>query len=95
MAFNAVLHNTKLGICFNFLYCDMICMHQKIIISYLVLIKLIYLFFFSKYQKGFQAVVQATKSSNELPLGDDYDYYSTFPAVREVLDIEGRRILTL
>ena len=36
----------------------------------------------------------ATKSSNELPAsGDDFDYYSSFPAFQDVMNIEGKRIL--
>uniref|UniRef100_A0A2C9JNJ3 Exosome complex component 10 homolog n=1 Tax=Biomphalaria glabrata TaxID=6526 RepID=A0A2C9JNJ3_BIOGL len=46
-------------------------------------------------QHSLRAVLQATKSSNDLPIGDDFDFYSTFRAVRDVLDIEGQRILTL
>lgn len=38
----------------------------------------------------------ATKGSNELPsAGDDYDYYSSFNSFRDVMDVEGQRILHL
>ncbi|KAK7497916.1 hypothetical protein BaRGS_00010787 [Batillaria attramentaria] len=46
-------------------------------------------------QQALRAVLQATKTSNDLPTGDDYDFYSTFDNVRNVLDIEARRILQL
>ncbi|XP_071116281.1 exosome complex component 10-like [Haliotis cracherodii] len=46
-------------------------------------------------QKVLKSVLQATRSSNSLPTGDDYDFYSTFRSVKDVLDIEGRRILQL
>ncbi|CAL1530478.1 unnamed protein product [Lymnaea stagnalis] len=46
-------------------------------------------------QKSLRAVLKATKSSNDLPVGDDFDFYSTFRSVRDVLDIEGGRILSL
>ncbi|KAK3593284.1 hypothetical protein CHS0354_012379, partial [Potamilus streckersoni] len=42
------------------------------------------------------AVLQATKSSNELPAeGDDFDYYSSFQGFQDVMAIEGRRCLHL
>ncbi|XP_033763872.1 exosome component 10-like [Pecten maximus] len=45
-------------------------------------------------QKTLRAVLQATKSSNELPAaGDDFDYYSSFQGFRDILDIEGKQIL--
>ncbi|XP_069106057.1 exosome complex component 10-like [Argopecten irradians] len=45
-------------------------------------------------QKTLRAVLQATKSSNDLPAaGDDFDYYSSFQSFRDILDIEGKRIL--
>ncbi|KAJ8319871.1 hypothetical protein KUTeg_001458 [Tegillarca granosa] len=45
-------------------------------------------------QNALKSVLQATKCSNELPAtGDDFDYYSSFQGVRDVLDIEGKRIL--
>ncbi|XP_005101906.2 exosome component 10 isoform X2 [Aplysia californica] len=44
-------------------------------------------------QQALKAVLQATRSSNGLPVGDDYEFYSTFRSVRDVMDIEGRRIL--
>ncbi|BFZ23761.1 hypothetical protein BsWGS_26800 [Bradybaena similaris] len=46
-------------------------------------------------QKTLHSVVMAIRSSNNLPVGDDFDFYSTFQSVRNVLDFEGRRILTL
>ncbi|KAK3801382.1 hypothetical protein RRG08_059084 [Elysia crispata] len=46
-------------------------------------------------QKALQSVLKATRSSNDLPVGDDFDFYSTYRSVRDVLDIEGQRILTL
>ena len=46
-------------------------------------------------QQALRSVLQATKSSNDLPVGDDYDFYSTFRSVRDVMDIEGRRILSM
>jgi len=46
-------------------------------------------------QQALRSVLQATKSSNDLPVGDDYDFYSTFRSVRDVMDIEGRRILSI
>ena len=42
-----------------------------------------------------RTVLQATKASNELPVGDNYDYYSTYDGVRDVMDMEARRILQL
>ena len=45
-------------------------------------------------QQTLKAVLQATKSSNSLPAaGDDYDYYSSYQSFRDILDIEGKRIL--
>ncbi|XP_060085137.1 exosome component 10-like [Ylistrum balloti] len=45
-------------------------------------------------QKTLRAVLQATKSSNDLPAaGDDFDYYSSFQGFRDILDVEGKRIL--
>ncbi|KAK3105991.1 hypothetical protein FSP39_010385 [Pinctada imbricata] len=45
-------------------------------------------------QQALQSVVQAVKSSNDLPAaGDDFDYYSSFSGVRDFLDVEGKRIL--
>ncbi|PVD36992.1 hypothetical protein C0Q70_03985 [Pomacea canaliculata] len=46
-------------------------------------------------QQSLRTVLQATKASNDLPTGDDYDFYSTFDAVRDVLDFEARRTLQL
>ena len=47
-------------------------------------------------QQALKTVLQATKCSNELPAtGDDFDYYSSFQGVRDVLDIEGNRILNM
>ncbi|XP_046576911.1 LOW QUALITY PROTEIN: exosome component 10-like [Haliotis rubra] len=46
-------------------------------------------------QTVLKSVLQATRSSNSLPTGDDYDFYSTYRSVKDVLDIEGRRILQL
>ncbi|KAL5015456.1 hypothetical protein ScPMuIL_009726 [Solemya velum] len=41
-----------------------------------------------------KAVLKATKSSNELPAsGDDFDYYSSYQAFQDVMDVEGKRIL--
>ena len=45
-------------------------------------------------QQTLQAVLQATKSSNEMPAaGDDFDYYSSFQGFQDVMNIEGKRIL--
>ncbi|XP_021366504.1 exosome component 10-like [Mizuhopecten yessoensis] len=45
-------------------------------------------------QKTLRAVLQATKASNDMPAaGDDFDYYSSFQGFRDILDIEGKRIL--
>ncbi|XP_076472354.1 exosome complex component 10-like [Babylonia areolata] len=46
-------------------------------------------------QKMLRTVVQATKASNDLPTGDDYDYYSTYDNVRNIMDLEARRLLQL
>ncbi|KAK6171223.1 hypothetical protein SNE40_019458 [Patella caerulea] len=46
-------------------------------------------------QTALKNVLEATKNSNSLPTGDDYDFYSTFRSVRDVLDIESQRILSL
>lgn len=47
-------------------------------------------------QQALKSALQATKCSNDLPAtGDDFDYYSSFQGVREVLDIEGNRILNI
>ncbi|RUS73284.1 hypothetical protein EGW08_018957, partial [Elysia chlorotica] len=46
-------------------------------------------------QKALRSVLKATRSSNDLPVGDDFDFYSTYRSVRDVLDIEGQRILAL
>ncbi|VDH93832.1 exosome complex exonuclease RRP6 [Mytilus galloprovincialis] len=47
-------------------------------------------------QQALTTALQATKCSNDLPAtGDDFDYYSSYQGVREVLDIEGNRILNI
>ncbi|KAL8564918.1 hypothetical protein ACOMHN_019821 [Nucella lapillus] len=46
-------------------------------------------------QKMLKTVVGATKASNDLPTGDDYEYYSTYDNVRTVMHLEARRILQL
>uniref|UniRef100_A0A8W8J1W6 HRDC domain-containing protein n=1 Tax=Magallana gigas TaxID=29159 RepID=A0A8W8J1W6_MAGGI len=47
-------------------------------------------------QQALKSVVQATRVSNNLPAsGDDYDYYSSFQGVRDILDIEGKRVLNI
>ncbi|KAK2139949.1 hypothetical protein NP493_6085g00005 [Ridgeia piscesae] len=49
---------------------------------------------FSK--KALQAAMLATKSSNGLPsVGDDFDYYSSFESFRQLMHIEGERILQI
>ncbi|OPL20363.1 hypothetical protein AM593_00306, partial [Mytilus galloprovincialis] len=46
--------------------------------------------------QALKTALQATKCSNDLPAtGDDFDYYSSYQGVREVLDIEGNRILNM
>ena len=42
-----------------------------------------------------RTVLQATKASNDLPTGDDYDFYSTYNSVRNIMDLEARRLLQL
>ena len=38
----------------------------------------------------------ATKCANGLPsVGDDYDYYSSFESFRQLMQIEGERILQM
>ena len=45
-------------------------------------------------QDAFKSVMMAIKTSNDLPCsGDDYDYYSSFNSFRDVMDVEGQRIL--
>ena len=47
-------------------------------------------------QSAFKAIMGAIKCSNDLPSsGDDYDYYSSFESFRNLMDIEGSRILEL
>ncbi|XP_022335537.2 exosome complex component 10-like [Crassostrea virginica] len=47
-------------------------------------------------QQALKSVVQATRVSNDLPAaGDDYDYYSSFQRVRDILDVEGKRVLNI
>ncbi|XP_052082605.1 exosome component 10-like [Mytilus californianus] len=47
-------------------------------------------------QQALKTALLATKCSNDLPAtGDDFDYYSSYQGVREVLDIEGNRILNI
>lgn len=41
-----------------------------------------------------RAVLQCIKCSNVLPAeGDDYDYYASFQGFRDIMDVEGKRIL--
>jgi hypothetical protein len=48
------------------------------------------------FQHALKSVLQATKASNDLPAsGDDFDYYSTFEGFRDIMGIEGNRILHL
>ena len=52
-----------------------------------------YIFLFLK-QQALRSLLLATKASNDLPnAGDDFDYYSSFEGFRDVMDIEGKRIL--
>ncbi|XP_061184893.1 exosome complex component 10-like [Saccostrea echinata] len=47
-------------------------------------------------QQALKSVLQATRASNDLPAaGDDFDYYSSFQGVRDILDIEGKRVLNI
>ncbi|XP_064599429.1 exosome complex component 10-like [Liolophura sinensis] len=47
-------------------------------------------------QQGLRSVLGATKSSNDLPApGDDFDYYSSFDSFRNVMEVEGRRLIHL
>ncbi|XP_015928084.2 exosome complex component 10 [Parasteatoda tepidariorum] len=47
-------------------------------------------------QTVLRTVVGATKASNELPSsGDNFDYYSTFPGFKSVLQMKGKSILSL
>ncbi|XP_074655817.1 exosome complex component 10-like [Tubulanus polymorphus] len=47
-------------------------------------------------QHALSGVMRAIKSSNDLPAhGDDFDYYSSFEGFRDLMDIEGKRILDM
>jgi hypothetical protein len=39
--------------------------------------------------------MEATRSSNSLPTGKNWDYYTTFPSFKNVMDAEGARVLKL
>jgi hypothetical protein len=39
--------------------------------------------------------MEATRSSNSLPTGKNWDYYMTFPSFKKVMDTEGARVLKL
>ncbi|XP_013416312.1 exosome component 10-like [Lingula anatina] len=47
-------------------------------------------------QQALQSVMGAIRASNELPAaGNDYDFYSSFGGFRELMNVEGRRVLQL
>jgi exosome complex exonuclease RRP6 len=46
-------------------------------------------------EASFKAVMEATRSSNNLPTGKSWDYYTTFPSFERVMDAEGARVLKL
>jgi hypothetical protein len=39
--------------------------------------------------------MEATRTSNSLPTGKSWDYYTTFPSFKRVMDAEGTRVLKL
>ena len=48
------------------------------------------------FQSALRATMAAIKASNQLPsAGDDFDYYSSFGAFRELMGMEGRRLLQM
>jgi len=47
------------------------------------------------FQAGFKALMEATRSSNSLPTGQNWDYYTTYPSFKKVMDAEGERVLKL
>ena len=62
--------------------------------SEMIFILIDYIFFGFHSQHTLRSVLLATKASNDLPAaGDDFDYYTSFQGVRDILDIEGKRIL--
>jgi hypothetical protein len=39
--------------------------------------------------------MEATRNSNSLPTGQSWDYYTTYPSFKKVMDAEGARVLKL
>jgi hypothetical protein len=39
--------------------------------------------------------MEATRNSNSLPTGQSWDYYTTYPSFKKVMDAEGVRALKL
>ncbi|KAJ4432964.1 hypothetical protein ANN_15221 [Periplaneta americana] len=46
-------------------------------------------------QAGFKTLMEATRNSTNLPSGHNWDYYTSFPSFKKVMDAEGTRVLEL
>lgn len=44
-------------------------------------------------QNVFGKIMKCVKSANGLPSGQDFDFYSSFQKMKDVLDYEGNRLL--
>ena len=48
------------------------------------------------FQDALRSLMVAVKSSNELPnTGEDFNYYSSFSAYQEIMNVEGKRMLEM
>ena len=48
------------------------------------------------FQDALRSLMVAVKSFNELPnTGEDFNYYSSFPAYQEIMNVEGKRMLEM
>jgi len=39
--------------------------------------------------------MEATRYSNSLPTGQNWDYYTSYPSFKKIMDTEGARVLKL
>ncbi|KAJ9594200.1 hypothetical protein L9F63_014360 [Diploptera punctata] len=46
-------------------------------------------------QAAFKKLMQGTRNSNNLPTGKNWDYYTSFPVFKKIMDAEGKRVLEL
>jgi PMC2NT (NUC016) domain. len=39
--------------------------------------------------------MEGTRNSNNLPTGKNWDYYTSYPSFKKIMDAEGKRVLEL